>query len=116
MAEAQARVAGLQSEYDRLHATVQQMIGGIARDALQTEEARVSVDLSRAQGELARLNALAKQQGISGGAGTIQAPRRFIDRVDPEMVVGMSFVLLLAFILPISIGFARRVWRAPRPS
>jgi len=30
---------------------------------------------------------------------------------DPDMAVGVSFVLMLAVILPTSIAYARRVWR-----
>jgi hypothetical protein len=114
IAEAQARVAGLQAEYDRLRTTVQQMSGGDARNALQVEQSRVSVDISRSMGELARLSELGKLEGIGGvgGAGTIQPPRKFIDRVDPGMIVGFSFLLLMAFVLPLSIGIARRMMRA----
>lgn len=32
--------------------------------------------------------------------------------VDPDMVVGMSFALLIAVAFPLSVAYARRIWRA----
>ena len=46
-----------------------------------------------------------------------EPPQRARPDVDPEMVVGMSFALLMVIALPMSIAYARRVWRGkPQPA
>ena len=53
----------------------------------------------------------------TNGLVLIQPPRRPDPPVDPDMIVGMSFALLMVIAIPLSIGYARRLWRGkPQPA
>lgn len=118
-----ARLAGLRTE-QRL---VQRQISRLPSDApLRTEQiARVSelnTQVARAEGQLAAVRAEVGQRlGLNTNQLTETAqpapPPMFRQRqVDPDMVVGMSFVLAMCFVLPLSIALARRLWRGRSPA
>jgi hypothetical protein len=113
IADVQARLAGLQEEYSRLQGQTQD---GLTAFPIKTRESQIQLDIASGQGELARLNALAKSQGITPVASSTQPPRvHFYDRFDPDVVLGMSFVILMTMLLPLSVAMARRFWRgSPR--
>jgi len=117
-----ARLAGLRTE-QRL---VQRQISRLPADApLRTEQiARVSelnAQVARAEGQLAAVRAEVGQRlGLTTNQLTETAqpapPPMFRQRqVDPDMVVGMSFVLSMCLVLPLSIAWAKRVWRGRSP-
>lgn len=117
-----ARLAGLRTE-QRL---VQRQISRLPADApLRTEQiARLSelnVQVARAEGQLAAVRAeVAQRLGMNTNqlSETAQPlpPPIFRQRgVDPDMVVGMSFVLAMCFVLPLSIAWAKRIWRGRSP-
>lgn len=118
-----ARLAGLRTE-QRL---VQRQISRLPADApLRTEQiARVSelnAQVARAEGQLAAVRGeVAKRMGLTTNQVTETAqpapPPIFRQRqVDPDMVVGMSFVLAMCFVLPLSIAMAKRIWRGRSPA
>lgn len=118
-----ARLAGLRTE-QRL---VQRQISRLPADApLRTEQiARMSelnVQVARAEGQLAAVRAeVAQRLGMNTNqlSETAQPlpPPVFRQRgVDPDMVVGMSFVLAMCFVLPLSIAWAKRIWRGRSPA
>lgn len=96
-----------------------------ARPALQQQAADVGAQLAQVEGKMAELQArIAQQQGVPveriGQTGQIIIPSQggppFSRGVDPDMVIGLSFVLAMCFVLPISIGIAKRMWRGkPQP-
>ena len=117
-----ARLAGLHTE-QRL---VQRQISRLPADApLRTEQiARMSelnVQVARAEGQLSAVRAeVAQRLGlntnqISETAQPLPPPMFRQRQVDPDMVVGMSFVLAMCFVLPLSIAWAKRVWRGRSP-
>jgi hypothetical protein len=117
-----AQLAGLRTE-QRL---IQRQISRLPADApLRTEQiARVSelnAQVARAEGQLAAVRGqVAQRLGLNTNQVTETAqpapPPMFRQRqVDPDMVVGMSFVLAMCFVLPLSIAWAKRVWRGRSP-
>ncbi|HSQ29950.1 MAG TPA: hypothetical protein VLN49_08880 [Gemmatimonadaceae bacterium] len=80
--------------------------------------AEVNAKITRAEADLERVRLqIAQQTGVPtaqiGSTGQLVPPPapRFNRSADPDMVVGVSFVLALSFVLPISIAIAKRVWR-----
>lgn len=117
-----ARLAGLRTE-QRL---VQRQVQRAGSDAvLKTEQiARLSelnAQVARAEGQLAAVQSeVAQRLGVNANqlSQTAQPlpPPIFRQRqVDPDMVVGMSFVLAMCFVLPLSIAAAKRIWRGRSP-
>ncbi|HEV8218593.1 MAG TPA: hypothetical protein VGP95_22240 [Gemmatimonadaceae bacterium] len=117
-----ARLAGLRTEQRLLQRQVQRA----GQDAaLRTEQiARLSdlnAQVARAEGQLTAVRAeVAQRLGLNqnqvGETAQPLPPPIFRQRqVDPDMVVGMSFVLAMCFVLPLSIAWAKRVWRGRSP-
>lgn len=79
---------------------------GVAR-RMQAMDARLQ-DLD---GQIAKSDAqVAQAAGVPGA--TIELPRPPRDEnLDMDLVAGLSFVVVLVFAIPMSIAFARRVWR-----
>lgn len=53
--------------------------------------------------------AVAQAAGVPGA--TVPPPRPPQTGPDPDMVAGLTFVVVLVFAIPISIAYARRIWR-----
>jgi hypothetical protein len=53
--------------------------------------------------------AVADAAGIPGA--TLKPPDVRSDRPDPDMLAGLSFALLFVIAIPITIAYARRIWR-----
>jgi hypothetical protein len=90
-----------------------------ARPGLQQQSADVGAQLAQVEGKIAEVQArLAQAQNVSvdriSSTGTLLPPFQPRDSrrgPDPDMVVGMSFVLGMCLVLPLSVAFARRLWR-----
>jgi hypothetical protein len=90
-----------------------------ARPDVQRASADVGSELARVEGKIAEAQArLAQAEGVPVGqispTGILMPPPPpggFNRGPDPDMVVGMSFVLAMCLVLPLSIAFARRLWR-----
>lgn len=54
---------------------------------------------------------LAVAQAAAVPGATTQPPRPSRNGPDPDMVVGLSFLMAFVFVIPISIAYARRIWR-----
>ena len=86
--------------------------------------AEVNAKIARADADLERVRLqIAQQTGVPttqiGSTGQLIPPPapRFNRSPDPDMVVGVSFVLAMSFVLPISIAIAKRIWRGrPQPA
>lgn len=122
IAEVSAQLAGNRAEQAilerqlRMHrndpAVDQQLV---ARYAQVTEKvARGEADVDRLASQIAQLKGVPRTR-ISDH-GTMTNPQPVLPRrgPDPDMVFGMSFTLAMCFVLPLSIAFARRIWRGKR--
>jgi len=122
IAEVSAQLAGNRAEAAilerqlRMHrndgAVDQQLV---ARYAQVTEKvARGEADVDRIASQIAQLKGVPRTR-ISDHGTTIIPPPPFQQRSpDPDMVAGMSFVLAMCLVLPLSIALAKRVWRGKR--
>jgi hypothetical protein len=94
-----------------------------ARPAIQQQSADVGSQLAQVEGRIAEVQArLAQAEGVSvdriSETGTLEPPTPPSGRgPDPDMVVGMSFALAMCIALPLSIAYARRLWKGkPQPT
>lgn len=53
--------------------------------------------------------AVAQAAAVPGA--TVPTPSPRLDNPDPDMVAGLSFALLFAIVIPITIAYSRRIWR-----
>ena len=125
VAELQARINSLQQTLGGLRAQrtvlrrqlARTSSDGVAHAQLEVTQANLETQIAETEMNLAGARAeLSARQGTDGQ--TIVPPRfpgPFRRQVDPDMVIGLSFVLILAALLPASIAFARRIWRG-RPA
>jgi hypothetical protein len=76
--------------------------------------------IAQVEGDLASVRAqIASRQGIPveriGGDGQIMVPPPQFNNnrreADPEMIIGLSFALAMVFAIPLSIAWAKRIWR-----
>lgn len=88
-----------------------------ARAQIDANRANIDVQIAQAQADLENVRAqIASHENIPmsrvapGGQVILQQPRPR-QSVDPEMVIVMSFTLLMAIVVPLSIAYARRIWR-----
>ena len=117
-----AKLAGLRTE-QRLLQRQTQRAGADA--ALKSEQiarlTELNVQVARAEGQLSAVQAeVAQRLGlnvnqISQTGQPLPPPTGRQRGADPDMVVGMSFVLAMCFVLPLSIAWAKRIWRGRSP-
>jgi hypothetical protein len=93
-----------------------------ARAQLNANRANIDVQIAQAKADLENVRAqIASQEHIplsrvAPGGQVILQPPRAGRSVDPDMITGMSFALLMVLVVPLSIAYARRVWRGkPQP-
>jgi hypothetical protein len=118
------QLAGLRVQRTFLERQSRDVSGDAARAQLDASRANLDVQIAQAQVDLENVRAqIAAQENVplsrvtTGGQVILQPPRVPRSPVDPEMVIGLSFALLMAIVLPLSIGLARRVWRGrPAPT
>jgi hypothetical protein len=90
-----------------------------ARAQLDANHANLDVQIAQAQADLDNVRAqIASRANVplsrvtQGGQIILQdVPRGRGPRVDPDVAMGLSFCLLMAIVLPMSIAYARRIWR-----
>lgn len=109
-AQLRVQLAGLRAQWQGLQDQLQSMrLDNPARPPVQQQAADVGVQIAQVQGQLAEIQ---EQIAVRGGrASVIVRPPDYNRGPDPDMVVGLSFVLLLAVALPFAIAFARRLAR-----
>jgi hypothetical protein len=113
LAGLEVQYAALRAQWNGLKSQLDQMLRtNPARPGVQGKWADVGIQIAQVRGDIARVQAQIAQVQGQAVPGVPQMPP-FMPRrgPDPDMVVGVSFVLLLAVILPTSIAYARRVWR-----
>jgi hypothetical protein len=81
----------------------------------------LNVQVARAEGQLSAVvrkslsDSASTPNQLSETAQPLPPPMFRNRQVDPDMVVGMSFVLAMCFVLPLSIAWAKRIWRGRSP-
>jgi hypothetical protein len=123
MAEITAQLAGWRAERSMLQQQLRNNRSDVAsRPEVVSRYADLTAKIARGEADIDRLaNQLAQLRGVQryqiSPTGQIivnpPSPRR---GPDPDMVVGMSFVLAMCLVLPISIAIAKRIWRGRRDS
>lgn len=78
---------------------------GLERRITQVESRIADVDE-----QIAKANQAVAQAAAVPGA-IVRQPERPFNQPDPDMIAGLSFVVVMAFIVPITIAFSRRIWR-----
>ena len=112
---------GLKAQWNGLQRQLEAMrSSNTARPAVSQEWANVGSQLANVQGQIAVLSAQIGEAQGRPVPGTIVPPNTPPIRrngPDPDMVVGLSFVVAIVILLPISIAMARRMWRGkPQPA
>lgn len=117
-----AQLAGLRTEQRLLQRQVQRAGSDAALRGEQIARlSELNAQVARAEGQLTAVRAeVAQRLGLNANQVSETAqplpPPIFRQRqVDPDMVVGMSFVLAMCFVLPLSIAWAKRIWRGRSP-
>ena len=117
-----AQLAGLRTEQRLLQRQVQRAGQDAALRGEQVARlSELNAQVARAEGQLTAVRAeVAQRLGlnqnqVSETAQPLPPPIFRQRQVDPDMVVGMSFVLAMCFVLPLSIAWAKRIWRGRSP-
>jgi hypothetical protein len=119
------QIAGLEVQEDFLdHQRHNDELSASQRAQIAESHATVQVQLAQNRADLENVRAqIASMRNVplsrvsTNGLVLIQPPRRADPPVDPEMIIGMSFALLMVIAIPLSIGYARRLWRGkPQPA
>ena len=128
LADLGGQAANLRATLSRLNRQLNNMrIDNPARAGVQQQAANVASQLAVVEGKMAELQTrIAVAVNVSPDRiteqGTVLPPNNsfpFRRNPDPDMVFGLSFVLAMCIVLPISIAWAKRIWRgkpqAPAP-
>lgn len=100
----QQRRSELLSQIDRTAVT------NAARKGMDQELSQVNSRIDALGLQIANADQLVAQAAAVPGSTQAPASRR-LDQPDPDMIAGMSFVVIMAFVVPITIAFSRRIWR-----
>ncbi len=123
LTELRVQEIGLKAQWNGLQRQLEAMrTSNPARPGVSQEWADVGSQLAKVQGEAAVLQVrIAQAQGRAvPGTMTMPAmpgmPVQRRNGPDPDMVVGLAFVIAMVILLPMSIALARRMWRGkPQP-
>ena len=109
-------LAGLQAQWSGLKSQLDNMLrNNPARPGVQQQWADVGVQMARVKGEIATLEArIALKKGLPVGTPGANPPSASPWN-NPEVVVPAVSVVSLAMLLPLSIGWARRIARRTPP-
>jgi hypothetical protein len=83
------------------------------RAALRVQIAQKEQDLENVRAQIAARKGVSMDQVSEGGQVVPRAPA---PAVEPELIVGLSFTLLMVFAVPLSFAWARTVWRRAKPA
>jgi hypothetical protein len=94
----------LQQQYDQMSSS------NPGRSGLEARMKAIDARLADLDVQIAKSDAaVATASGVPGALYDPPEPNR--DLPDPDMVAGLTFVVILVFAIPMSIAFARRIWR-----
>lgn len=95
-------------------------VNDAARAQIDAERAQIRVQIAQKEQDLENVRAqIAARKGVpmdqvSEGGQIVQREPR--PAVDPELIVGLSFTLLMVFAVPLSFAWARGIWRRAKPA
>lgn len=82
----------------------------VTRAAIEKRIANVDERIADLDKQIAASDRAVAQAAAVPGA-TVRAPEPPRDTPDPDMLAGLTFTLLLVVAIPITIAYARRIWR-----
>lgn len=118
LADLQVQLAGMRKEWDGLFRQLDRMSqSNPARAGVQQKHADMGVKIAQTEGQIAALKVrLGMEQAPDVYTGVPQTPPMGRQGPDPDMVVGLSFLLAIGVFVPLAIARARRIWRGtPKP-
>jgi len=95
------------SELRRLNQSGDNAVRSATRDQL----GQVNMQIAQVRTELASVNAALRSGLPAGVLGSTQQENNNRGNVPGEAIAAMSVVFMLAVLMPISIAYARRIWR-----
>ena len=94
----------LQQQYDQMSS------GNPGRAGVEKRMANIDSRMAEMDAQIAKSDqAVAAAAGVPGA--TVQPPRPNRTEPDPDLVIGLSFMLAMIVAIPITIAYARRIWR-----
>jgi hypothetical protein len=117
LGELSQQMLGLRAQREVLVRQLRSMPSNGVRADLDVQSQQLTAQLTQVEMQYEATRAqLASRLGVPPGVITttgISIPPTYIARrgPDPDMIVGMSFGLLMCIGLPLAIAYARRIWR-----
>jgi hypothetical protein len=113
LGELNVQLAGLKAQWDGLKYQLDHMLSNNpARPGVQQQWSNVGVQIADVEGKIASLNArIAQRQGRPVGTPNMPVAPRLPTFNGPNMVVAGVTAVSLVLAVPISIAWARRIWR-----
>jgi hypothetical protein len=119
LGELRIQLKGLQAQWDGLHSQLDAMLrNNPARPGVQQQWADVGVQIAQVKGDIARLEGrIALKQGLPVGTTTTPPPSPPRRSIDPSVAIPVMAVLIMVLAGPVSMAWARRIFRGkPRSS
>lgn len=108
--ELREQLNGLQERRSDLARQIEETQNPVAKKGLEEQLTSVDQRIAALDKQLADADqAVARAAGIPGAI--IPQPRVVRDEGPPEEVVAITIVFILAVMMPLSIAFARRIWK-----
>lgn len=110
------QLAGLEVQRNALSREIARQ-NGDAREALIQQRTPIDVQIAQSNAELDNIRAQIASRSrvpmdqVTQSGQVVVVPRFRSRGADPDMVIGMTFTLMLAVVIPLSIAYARRIWR-----
>jgi len=107
----QAQLAGMRAEYSSLQRQLERMSSSNpGRPAILQRHAELGLQMAQTEGQVA---ALQVRMGLKDAPQTSTQPAPQLPRrgPDPDMVVGLSFLLAIGVLVPLAVARARRIWK-----
>ncbi len=122
-ADLSTQLAGLRIQQRAISRQIDRATGG-EREALIQQRTPVDVQVAQKEVQLDNVRAQIAARShvpmdrVTTSGQVVIMPPRYRDRSpDPGMIIGMTFTLLLVVVIPMSIAYARRIWRGtPKPT
>jgi hypothetical protein len=115
LGQLQIELAGLKAEWNGLNTQLDRMrLDNPARPPVQGKAADVGVQIAQVQGQIATVQsqlAIIERGAFPGERGPVFPPRNRQPSMDPDAVTAIFIIFMLAVLMPLSIGLARRLWR-----
>jgi hypothetical protein len=111
------QLAGLRAQRNILQRQISASSDGTTRAALELRKVPLENQIAQTELDLASVRAqLGSRMSQTGWPDRPSFPPNSQRRgPDPDLIVGLAFAFIFAVMMPISIAFARRIWRGVKP-